>query len=95
MRTSRHCNRLPARPSFLPARPAIPGFIPTALVKPRAAMGPSETVRQMAEDMRAAESREGGVSIDELKALGFTAGQIKTHGDDARIRAQALSGAAL
>jgi hypothetical protein len=91
MRRIRHCNRLPGISRLLPPQAAVPAFIATSFIKPRAAMGPAETVRQMAEDMRAAEAREGGISADELKTLGFTAGQIKTHGDDARTLAQRLS----
>jgi hypothetical protein len=92
-RAIRHCNRLTARPTFFPARATIPAFIASSTVKPRAAMGPAETVRQMADDMRQAESREGGVTESDLRTLGFTAGQIKTHGEDARLRAQQLAGA--
>jgi len=38
MRTSRHCNRLTAPAGrFLTVQPAIPAFIESALVRPRAA----------------------------------------------------------
>jgi hypothetical protein len=94
-RAIRHCNRLTPPASFFSARPVIPAFIASSIVKPRAQMGPAETVRQMAEDMRAAEYRDGGITADDLKTLGFTAGQIKTHGDDARLRAQSLSRASV
>jgi hypothetical protein len=95
MRRFRHCNRLPAQPSFIAARPAIPAFIATSLIKPRAAMNDAAATRQMAEDMRAAESRDGGISADELEALGFTRAQVKTLAAAARQRAQALAEATL
>jgi hypothetical protein len=89
------CNTLPATRRLAPAYGRVPDFIASSAVKPRAAMSASEAVRQMAEDMRQAEYREGGVSADDLEALGFTRAQIKTHGADARARAQALAGVSL
>lgn len=85
------CNRLTPGRSFLAAAPSIPSFIATSFVKPRAAMSPAEATRQMAEDMRAAAYREGGISQDELETLGFTLAQIKTLGAAARQRAQLLA----
>lgn len=89
------CNRLPAVSRSLPTQPAIPAYIDTALVKPRPAHSPSETVKRMADDMRQASYREGGVTEDDLQRLGWTPGQIKTHGPDARALAQQLAGASL
>ena len=91
------CNRLRGGPSFrtVPRQPVIPAFIDTALVKPRAGLSPEATVRQMASDMLNAGDREGGITADDLAQLGYTAAQIKTHGEDARQRAIFLSGASL
>lgn len=69
----------------------IPGFIATSLVKPRAAMNADDALRQMADDMRNAAYREGGINADDLEALGFTPDQIKAHGREASRKAHALS----
>jgi hypothetical protein len=91
----RHCNRLPGKARPLAALPSIPSYIDTALVAPRARLSPTETVRRMAEDMREAAYREGGVSEADLLGRGYTAAQIKQHADDARTLAQQLAGASL
>jgi hypothetical protein len=90
-----HCNRLPSAPRLAAAYGAIPAFIDTALVAPRAGLAPTSAVRRMADDMRQAAQREGGITEDDLARLGWSAGQIKTHGPDARALAQQLSGASL
>ena len=95
MRRRSTCNRLPARRIKQRSRPSIPDFIATALVAPRAGLSPSDTVTRMAEDMREAAYREGGVSEADLLRRGYTATQIKLHGEDARALAQQLSGASL
>jgi hypothetical protein len=90
------CNILRGGPS--PRRTTqvtVPAFIDTALVKPRGTLSPQATVRQMAQDMLTGSYREGGVSADELVALGYTRAQVKTHGDDARQLATYISGASL
>jgi hypothetical protein len=88
-RTSR-----PPRPSARTApRPFhnVPNFISTSLVPPRAAMSDDAATRQMAEDMRAAGYREGGISADDLETLGFTSEQIDRLGRAAARQAHALS----
>lgn len=82
----------PSAASVLRPQPRIAAFIGSALVPPRAAMTDAEAIRQMAEDMRNASQREGGITEDDLEVLGFTRTQIKLLGRDAARRAQALSG---
>lgn len=95
MRTSRHCNRLPAAQRPPLGYFSVPGFIDTALVAPRAGLAPTAAVKRMADDMRQAGYREGGISEDDLARLGWSSGQIKTYGADARALAQQLAGASL
>ncbi|NEU95080.1 hypothetical protein [Bradyrhizobium uaiense] len=90
-----YCNRLPAANRTLAAPATVPDYIDTALVKPRAPLSPSETVKRMADDMRAASYREGGITEDDLERLGFTRSQIKAHAADARALAQQLAGPSL
>jgi hypothetical protein len=78
-------------PSIRRPQAAVPGFIATSLVKPRAAMNAADAVRQMAEDMRNAAYREGGINADDLETLGFTPEQIKAHGRAAARKAHALA----
>ncbi|WP_128089575.1 hypothetical protein [Bradyrhizobium viridifuturi] len=89
------CNRLPAAGRALSALAIVPDYIDTALVKPRAPLSPSETVRRMADDMREASYREGGLTEDDLERKGFTRAQIKAHAADARALAQQLAGPSL
>ncbi|UFX41824.1 hypothetical protein HAP47_0021200 [Bradyrhizobium sp. 41S5] len=89
------CNRLPAISRPAAARAKVPEYIDTALVKPRAPLSPSETVKRMADDMRAASYREGGITEDDLERLGFTRSQIKAHAADARALAHQLAGPSL
>lgn len=87
-----HCNRLPGRSRFYPAAIVIPAFIDSSLVKPRAGLEGHAATAQLAEDMRQASQREGGISRDDLELLGWTPAQIDAHAGKARIRAQALAG---
>lgn len=88
-------HRVPNGPSLLPALPTVPGFIDTALVKPRAGLSDADATRQMADDMRLGAFREGGVTRESLALLGYTTAQIDRLGDRARQRAQQLAGAGL
>ncbi|UGY14170.1 hypothetical protein HAP48_0037280 [Bradyrhizobium septentrionale] len=49
----------------------------------------------MADDMREASYREGGLTEDDLERKGFTRAQIKAHAADARALAQQLAGPSL
>ncbi|MHC2241520.1 hypothetical protein [Bradyrhizobium elkanii] len=89
------CNRLPAASRAPTIQPTVPDYIDTALVKPRSPLSPSETVKRMADDMRAASYREGGITEDDLERLGFTRAQIKAHAADARVLAHQLAGPSL
>lgn len=95
MRRIRHCNRLPAAKLAPAPYFTVPDFIDSALVSPRAALAPTAAVKRMADDMRQADYREGGITEDDLARLGWTSGQIKTLGADARAMAQMLAGASL
>lgn len=81
------CNRLPARGSRLTPQATVPGYIATSMVPARSTLPESAVVRRMASDMREAAYREGGVTVDGLKLLGYSAAQIATHVDAARIMA--------
>ncbi len=87
-----HCNRLPGIRLFPAAVITIPGFIDNSLVKPRAGLEGNAATAQLADDMRQAGSREGGISRDDLKLLGWTSAQLDALGDKARQRAQNLAG---
>ncbi len=78
-------------PSIRRPQPVIPGFIASSLTPPRATLSAAAAIHRMAEDMRDAAYREGGISVDELEALGFTPAQIKAHARDASRRAHALA----
>ncbi|WP_316172454.1 hypothetical protein [Bradyrhizobium sp. SZCCHNRI2049] len=73
----------------------IATLAPSALVAPRAGLAGSEAVRRMADDMRQVAAAAGGITEDDLVALGFTRAQVRTLADDARTLAQQLSGASL
>lgn len=92
MATIRRHSRLPGVPSYFKAQPRIPDFIATSFVQPRAAMPDGTAIGQMADDMREAAYREGGVTEDDLKVKGWTPAQIKRLGDDARQLAQQRAG---
>ena len=91
------CNRLPPlkRPPLPYGAGFVPAFIDSALVPPRAQLAPAAAVKRMADDMRQAAHREGGVTADDLESLGWSRGQVKTYAADARALAQALAGASL
>lgn len=86
-----HCNRLPGLSRGTSAVPSIPAFIATSFVYPRANMTDAQATAQMAEDMRQAAYREGGVSELDLEILGFTPRQIRELSGHARRVAQARS----
>lgn len=88
MPSIRRARRMPGTTTIFQPRPTIPDFIPTSFVQPRGLMPDSTAIGQMAEDMREATYREGGVTEDDLKVKGWSAGQIKRLGDDARQLAQ-------
>lgn len=92
MASIRRTSRLPGVTTTFQPRPSIPGYIGTSFVQPRAGLPDDAAKRQMASDMREAYHREGGVTRDDLKLLGWTGGQIDRLADAARIRAQAMSG---
>ncbi len=79
-------------PSILRPQPQIPPLIADAFVAPRAGLSGTAAVRQLADDMRQAGHREGGVTRDDLELIGWTPAQLDTHASDARARAQSLSG---
>ncbi len=89
------CNRLPAARRPQAAQAAVPDYIDTALVRPRAPLSPSETIKRMADDMREASYREGGLTEEDLERKGFTRAQVKAYAADARIMAQHLAGPSL
>ncbi|WP_438278121.1 hypothetical protein [Nitrobacter sp.] len=91
MRRSR-CNVVKSGPSFFQPALTIPAFIDSALTRPRAGLSGEAATRVMAEDMRQAAQREGGLSRDDMLLLGWTAAQIETLVPAARERAQALAG---
>jgi hypothetical protein len=80
-----------ARPNYLPLQPAIAGFIKTSLRQPRASLPSGKAVAQMADDMREAAYREGGLTREGLELLGYTRAQIDTLTPAARARANELS----
>lgn len=84
MRRSTRCNRLPARGSRFTPQVAVPAFIPTSMVPPRAALSDDDTVKRMASDMREAAYREGGLTREGLQLLGYTDKQIDAHAGAAR-----------
>ncbi len=85
MRRYRHCNRLPGRrePRSRPAA-TVPAFIDSSLVPARSQLSGAAAIARMAQDMREAAYREGGLTEDGMALLGWTAGQIKLHVVDAR-----------
>lgn len=89
------CNTLPGRSgASLKSQAIVSKLIDSALIGPRAALDGAAAIAQLADDMRQASQREGGVTRDDLKLLGWTGAQIDTLADRARTRAQSLSGAA-
>lgn len=92
MASIRRARRLPGVTTTFQPQPTIPCYIATSFVKPRAGLPDDVAKRQMASDMREASHREGGMTRDDLKLLGWTGAQIDRLGDAARVRAQAMSG---
>lgn len=80
----------------IPSAPArhieISKLIDSSFVKPRAAMSDADAKLQMANDMREASHREGGITREGLELLGWEAAQIDRLAGAARIKAQALAG---
>ena len=91
----RSANRLPAASGQIRPQSSIPSFIDSAIGKPRAQLEDGDAVHQLAEDMRAAYHREGGISRDELLGLGWEDRQLTSHAGKARTRAQLLAGTSL
>lgn len=91
----RYANRLPAAPSRLCTQAAVSAIIDSALVPPRAGLTGEAAVAQMADDMRLASQREGGVTDRELELKGWTSAQVKALAPRANIRAQQLAGASV
>jgi hypothetical protein len=87
------CNRLPAAGTTIRPQAHVPDFIATAMVKPRAGLKGDAAVTQLADDMRQAGQREGGVTETDLELLGWTKSQLIELGKSANIRAQRLAGA--
>lgn len=88
------CNRLPGVTSALPRSITISELIDTSIAKPRAHLIGREAEHQLADDMRAAYQREGGIGRDELMGLGWTGKQLDGPlAEKARSRAQQLAGA--
>ncbi|MCG6203667.1 hypothetical protein LPW26_03375 [Rhodopseudomonas sp. HC1] len=77
-----------------PAPPyaAVSKLIDSALTPARASLASSAAVKRMAEDMRQASQREGGITRDDLALLGWTSTQIDAHAAAARELAQSLAG---
>lgn len=86
MRSLRHIPRY-AAPSRLRPQPTIPAFIASSVGPPRADLRGRSATERMASDFLDRES----VTVDDLKALGWTKPQIDTIADAARTRAQQLA----
>jgi hypothetical protein len=89
----RHRHTLSPAPTTIRAQAAVSALIDSALVKPRAGLTGGAATDRLADDMRQASQREGGISRDELEALGWTHAQLETLGSAARVKAQRLAGA--
>ena len=90
--TIRRTARMPGVTTVFRPQPRIPDYIPTSFVQPRAAMPDTTAIGQMADDMREGAYREGGVTEEDLKVKGWTAGQIKRLAEPARHLAQQRAG---
>lgn len=82
----------PGQPLPKPAYAAVSDLIDTALTPPRAGLSGQAAVKRMAEDMRQAGDREGGITEADLYLLGWTQDQLTIHCAAARALAQAMSG---
>ena len=87
----RYCNKLTPI-STLRTQATVSALIDSSLTKPRASLTGEAATAQMAEDMRHAGQREGGITDRDLELLGWTAGQVKELAGAANIRAQRLAG---
>jgi len=85
----------PGQPLPKPAPAPVSPLIDSALTPPRASLAGAAAVRRLAEDMRQAGSREGGVTEADLWLLGWSPEQIAEHVAPAREMAQRLSGASV
>ncbi|WP_420133977.1 hypothetical protein [Rhodopseudomonas sp.] len=85
--------RYPRRGARRPAPTfaVVSDLIDTALPPARAGLKGPAAVKRLADDMRQASQREGGITRDELELLGWTSEQLDTHAAAARQHAQALS----
>lgn len=88
----RRTRRLPGITSTPCPQPRIASFIASSMVRPRASMADPAALLQMADDMREANYREGGMTRDGLLLLGWTPKQIDRLSQPARVYAQELSG---
>ncbi|MFC0243645.1 hypothetical protein [Rhodopseudomonas telluris] len=86
--------RRPPRPgASRPSQPyaAVSELIDSALAPARAGLKGPAAIKRLADDMRQASQREGGITRDELELLGWTGAQLDAHAAEARERAQSLS----
>jgi hypothetical protein len=94
MRRRSTCNRLPAASTLTP-QATVSAIIDSALVLPRADLSGEAAIAQMADDMRLASQREGGITDRDLELKGWTGDQVKMLAPRANIRAQQLAGASI
>jgi hypothetical protein len=59
-------------------------LISASVFRPRSPLKGCEAIEQMADDMRIASARTGGVTSDDLALIGWSRMQITLHGDAAR-----------
>ncbi|WP_445493147.1 hypothetical protein [Rhodopseudomonas sp. RCAM05734] len=90
MATIRRTRRLPGISTIRPTVTISP-IIDSSLVAPRAAMSDAAATRRMAEDMREAVYREGGLTEEGLELLGYSADQIGALVRPARAMANRLA----
>ena len=69
-------------------------LISSNVFRPRSPLKGREAIEQMADDMRIAAARSGGVTSDDLALIGWSRAQILVHGDAARELAHRLAGVA-
>jgi hypothetical protein len=91
MPSRRRAARLPASATLIRPAPHIPSYIDASTVAPRAGLFGDAAAVRMADDMRAAGHREGGVTRDDLELLGWTPQQVTDLSGKARNIAQRLS----
>jgi hypothetical protein len=82
----------PGQPQPKPHFAAVSDLIDSALTSPRAGLSGQAAIKRMAEDMRQAAYREGGITEADLYLLGWTEDQLTTHCAAARQLADAMSG---